>query len=695
MAVSPVREGTPYDVAQSRRYDAARAREEDPDEESGEAALSEEQRGQLEIARYCLQMLSEAKRAREPYDTFDDNWDVWNGNIWPAKYPSWKSRVYPNKIRAFIWFMTAVMTDQKPRVNVVPRSKLAEKAGKLLGKLVDRDWDEARAQYYIMLAVLYGLIFGTGYLKVIQNPHADAGRGAREWYAPVPYRVYLSPQATGIEDTDYVIHVEDRSLLWIAEHYPHAYERVRKYKGSRVSSTSDSTRDLLREGVGDARMPIEAAVRTATNVIMPDDGRSAHNADDYESVEVAEFWFRDPSEEPYQRQKHVDGVPQMADQIDDDGLPVQEIYGYATQLSPIDGQPYQHPLVRTKRVPVMEWAKRKKYPNHRLAIMAGPCVITDIPNPFQIDGFPFAMWKNQDVGAPLGTGEPIVLKDQNIAIARMISQVFDILEKMGNPSFKYKKGSGLETRSLKNKPGSLIPLDDMEALQQLKVETPSHDQLALVGTLKETMAETSGVHDAFTGQSPGGNTSYAAVDSLQEQSAAPVRLRLRNVEFMIARAGKIDLQLIQQFDKGHRPIREEVRHPWPTEIEGEDGEMVPAPPPAEAVEQQFTEYKNEDLQGPIDFGVVPDSSLSVSPAGIKNLYIKLFELHVIDAQAVLEKFDIDDWREILKRVQQQQALAAAAKGKPGPRPKTNLRAPQRRAAPPNPSGTHADVAAMR
>ncbi len=665
-----VKEGsklTPYTEWESRKRDIAKGRGREEKREE----LNEDQAAELEIARFCMQLLRDGQEAREQYETFDDAWDMFIGNVWPARYPTWKARVTLNKIRSFLLFLQAIMTDQKPRVSVLPLFKGSDEAAHLLGKLMDRSWDETRMQMKIALAVLYGLIWGTGFLKITYDPLADNEVGRHEAHAIVPYRIYTNASATSIEDARFIIHVEDQTLGYVAEKFPDKYNVVRKFRNIRVDSERGSTRDLIREGTGQSRLPIENAVRTAINNVMQDNGQRGRNLDDNQLVEIAEFWFKDETTESYERQVVRNGKPQMTDAIDADGRAMVHITGWKEATSAVDGLPYMQPVYSVQKVPLMEPARRKVYPNGRVVIMAGPVVLRDIPNPFECDGFPFAMWKNVDVGAFWGQGEALNLKDPAIALNRIVSQIFDILAKIGNPMLKYKKGSGLETRTLQNKPGSIIPLDEMEALQPLQVSPLQPGFFEYANMIEKVMGTIVNMPDVAMGGTAGGNTPFAVVDSLQEAAAAPTRQKVRNMEEMVTRSGNIRMKLIQQFDKGKRPLRERIDPVSPTPTYGEDGELIYVPMPAAQTELKFTEYKNADIRGPMEFSVVPDSSLSVSPAGVRNLYMQLFDKHAIDQQALLEKLNIDDAPEIIKRMMAAQAAAAAAKGKPGPKPKPN------------------------
>jgi hypothetical protein len=357
------------------------------------------------------------------------------------------------------------------------------------------------------------------------------------------------------------------------------------------------------------------------------------------------------------------------------GLPEVEIVAYEPQLSPLNGAPFMMPVYKKKQRPVYETKLRPKYPNGRLVIMAGPVVLRDIPNPYQIDGFPFSTWKDWDVGTFFGQGEPLQLKDMNIGINRVVGQIYDNLNLAGNTSYLVSKESGINPRTWRNKPASLIPVDDINnAVRKLEQGSVPQQAMELVELLKGSMSEVSGINDVIMGASMPNNTAFNTIDQLQESSAATVRLRVRNLEKMLKRMGRIRIQLLQQFaeDAAKEPIREDVTKKRFANIEAqqhtdeETGEQYTSMvvPPADDVEVQFRTFMPWELQGPVEFGVVPDSSLSTSPSGMWNRYIQLWDKKLIDPIAFHEKFQIDDWQGIVHRLM---AMQSAGSGKPGPK----------------------------
>ena len=671
----------------SKKYDEARRSRNSEDEDE----LTQEEQERYKILRYCADLLDDARKAREPFETFDMCWDLFIGNVWTDRRPPWRANITINKIRAFITFMQAVMTDNKPRLQVEPQVEGSEDAADLLRKLLDRDWDENEMQNKLSLFVQQGLIWGTGFMKITYDPFANGGRGKHIATNIPPSHIYANKTARCIEDAEYIIHREEMTMGWVRRNFPQKAEFVNKIRGVRMNDRPEREREHTQEGEHQP-FRIQSAMSINGNIVQPQVGitQNAYPRDDGDTVEVMEFWIRDDSLEPYERQVVEHGMGKTKPVIKD-GEYVMQVVGQKQVISEIDGELTYIPVRAPKMEPVMETAWRAKFPNGRLVVIAGGRVLLrDIPNPFQTDGFPFAMWKDYDVGTFWGQGEPLALKSCALAINKIASSVFEILEKTGNPSYKLKKDAGVNASTIKNKPGSIIVMDDIEGLKALDKPQPPQEYFELYKLVSDAMGEVSGVNEAMKGSMPAANTGFAAVDSLQESGSAPIRLKVRNMETGIARIGRLRIQLIQQFDQGQRPIRIQ---------QNDDPNIVD---PAQNVAVKFQKYTNADIQGQVEFGIVPISSLSTSPSSAWNKWLTLYDKKLVDRRWWHEHERLPGYKTELPRMEkteEKQAMEQAAakdKSKPGPAPKRPP-GPAHRAKPAPPSNlpSRADNAAVR
>lgn len=687
-------------AAREERYEEA---------EDIEDELTPEEQEELEIVTYCNRLYDDARRAREHYETFDIAWDLYAGNVWGgSRWPSWRAKISLNKIRAFITFMAAVMTDQKPRVSVEPEVPGTEDAADLLRKLVDLDWSRNRLQGKFSVFVIYMLIWGTSFIKVTYDPYADGGRGKHVATVVPPYRVFANRTATCIEDAEVIIQSDDATMGWIRRGFPDKAKQCHRLRGiTNADRSTGRDRDYIREGETNDRQRIVSAQNINGHVTAPQysSGKSVeHLEDDDDTVEVLEYWIRDDKLESYERQKVVGGVKQTKPMIDADGMYVMEQTGEHPAISEIDGQPFMAKVFSPKQEPDMESCWRPKYPNGRLVLIAGGRVLLrDTPNPFQTNGFPWAMAKDYDTGGFWGTGEALALKDSQIASNKILSRIYDILEKIGSPSFKLKKGGGVNASSIKDKPGLIIPMDEMDSLQPLDKPQIPKEFFELYSILQTGMREVSGLNEAVTGSANASNTAFATIDSLQESGAAPIRGKVRNFEEAIQRYGELRVQLIQQWDQGQRPLR---LRPDGLDAEGQS-DVVQS---FDSVATKFRTYKNADLQGSVGFEITPISSLSTSPSGTWNRWLQLKKEGLVDPPWWHSKFRLEGWRTQLPRMMQQQkinqAADAAAKAaskvkpgqhKPGPPGSRPLNHPknQQTKAPPNHNPSRHDNASVR
>lgn len=635
------------------------------------------------ILRYASKTLESARRTRRPHETFDRAWALYKGDVWSPRRAPWRAAITINKIRAFITFMQAIMTDNKPRVSVEPLVPGSEEASDLLRKLSDRDWDENDMQLVCSLWVLYGLIWGYSFLKVYYDPYANGGRGKHCADVIPPYEIFVNAEAKGVgpdDNCEYIIHVKQMSMGWIRDNFPVQARSVEKVKGFKSHATPEmpSERDLVRDG--ENRTPrILSAMEIDRNVTYAPAplSQSHYFDDDRESVEIWEMWLKDATLEAYQRPIVKGGKMVMQPEVVD-GVAQMEVVGDKQIISDIDGTLISVPDRQPKMVPKMETAWRKKFPNGRLVVIAGgKILLRDIPNPYQTDGFPFAMWKDYDIGSVYGQGEPLALQSCATAVNKIASQVYEILQKMGNPGWKIKKGAGVNTNAITGEPGACIPMED-PATGMVPLDKPviPGEFFTLFEIISKGMGEVAGINDAVTGSVNTANTAFATIDQLQESSSAPIRLKVRNFEAGLKRYGLLRIQLIQQYDQGDRPLKLEQDYP---------GDVAQ---PANEVAVKFQKYTNSDLQGQVEFGIVPISSLSVSPTGLYNRWVSLYDKGLVDFLWYHKQMRLNGYRTEVPRILKQRnddAMKEAALKKAskvgGSKPSAQSSSQSRRASP--------------
>jgi hypothetical protein len=650
VAVTSTQNGVRKSDWDARKREAAKQGHHIP-ERDDQSELTAEDYEKYKILRYCRKMLSAAQTSRKPYETYDRAWALFNGE-WPDRRvnnPS-RARITPNKIRAVVEFIAAIMTDQKPRFAIEPEVPGSEDAADLLRRLVDRFWDDEDMQAKVALWILYGLVFGYAFIKKTYDSYANGGRGKHNVEVIPPERIWLNDTATCIEDAEFIIHIEKITMGWIRRNFPDKAHVIDNLRGGGMIPRGEDgyPSDNIRRGQ-QTQPVVLSAMKTKQQIIMPQlRGQATDYEDDTDTVEMAEFWFTDQTREEYELQEvGRDGRLVFEPEIVD-GIAQMKVVGSKTITSEIDGTQITALVREPKMVPVMVKRTRLKFPNGRLVqIAAGNVLLRDIPNPYQNDGFPFAVWKDKDVGGIYGQGEPLQLQSCAVAIMRIASHVYEILEKTSNPSWVVRRG-GVDPRSVENRMGTVIPAENVTDIKMLEKGNVPPEFFELYKLLSAAISEMSGVNEAVQGQLPAANTAFATMDALQESGSAMIRGKVRNFESGLTRFGKITVQQMQQFDNGDRPLRI-----------GADDLDFDVVAPASEVSVQFKKYTNLDIQGQIEFKVVPISSLSTSPAAVAAKWISFFKEGLVDKVWWHRHERLPGWKTELPRLMKQQEQDAA------------------------------------
>lgn len=641
---------SPKGAWDARKREEAKLRHTLPERDDDDELLPEDYE-KYRIVRYCRKLLDSARTARKPYETYDRAWALFNGE-WPDRRMAnpTRARITPNKIRAVIIFILSIMTDQKPRFSIEPEVPGSEDASDLIRRLVDRLWDKDDYQAKVALWVLYGLVFGYAFVKKTYDPYARGGRGKHNLDVIPPYRIWLNDTATCVEDAEFIIHIEKVTMGWIRRNFPEKAKVIDALRGGAMIAKGEDgyPQDAVRTSQRQSPVVL-SAMKIQQQTIGPQArGYSFEQEDDTDTVEMAEFWFTDDSREEYEVQAVKDGKLQFEPEMRD-GEPVMQVTGNKTITNEIDGTQITALVREPKMVPVMEKRTRLKFPNGRLVqIAAGNVLLRDIPNPYQNDGFPFATWKDYDVGGIYGQGEALQLQSCGVAMMRIASHIYEILEKTCNPSWVVKRG-GVDPRSVENRMGTVIPADNVTDIKLLEKGQVPAEFFELYKLLDAAIGEMSGVNEAVKGQMPAANTAFATMDSLQESGSAPIRGKVRNLESGLTRLGTIIVQQIQQFDNGDLPLRV-----------GADDIDTDVVAPASEVSVTFKNYTNLDIQGQIEFKVVPISSLSTSPAAVAAKWIKFKELNLIDDIWWHRHTRLPGWKTEVPRMLKQRAEDAKA-----------------------------------
>jgi hypothetical protein len=230
--------------------------------------------------------------------------------------------------------------------------------------------------------------------------------------------------------------------------------------------------------------------------------------------------------------------------------------------------------------------------------------------------------------------------------------------------------SDKEWNRLNNEPGTYVrkrPGRDLRREAGISLPPSLTQVLTMLAT---AIKELGGDTEAAGGRKPGQVTSGQGIEALQLAATTTVRLKARQVEYLIQNIGQKIVSRIFQYlddDRAYKLLgdTQDVQ-----QFLYERGKLK------EALDQANIKLLNahEFFQ----FKVAPASSLSMTKWQRGLIAVQLYQLGAIDRQAVLEAMEYPNWEEVLKRTKDEQASGEEPMGaKKGAKiPKQTLKAHQ-------------------
>lgn len=209
-----------------------------------------------------LRRYGESKEYRKKYDSkWDENTKYYKGQTSGLdSVASYQSDPRYNKVFEFVEAMRGYSSDNKWGIDVIPASLPKEIKDALesgdpmkvkqaikdtspdthptqvqnalqktlldktvsINKLLDFLWMDSRMQSKLAQVLLHVFLKGTGFLKCTFDPDniTDAGVGQIETSVVDPFYIYPDPDATCVQDCDFIIEAHPVSVRWVIDRYP-------------------------------------------------------------------------------------------------------------------------------------------------------------------------------------------------------------------------------------------------------------------------------------------------------------------------------------------------------------------------------------------------------------------------------------------------------------------------------------------
>jgi hypothetical protein len=317
---------------------------------------------------------------------------------------------------------------------------------------------------------------------------------------------------------------------------------------------------------------------------------------------------------------------------------------------------------------------KKKYPNGRKLVIAGGQLLEDIENPYLDGKFPFARLIDMTMPREFwGQGEVEQLKGPQQILNKLMSYALDILSLVGNPVWKNPTGSGVFSETLTNQPGLVIDhIDGFEPRREMGADVqPSIFQA--FDRMRDVFDQISGINEVTQGAQPR-NASGVAIDSLMEAAQTKLRLKGRNIEAWLTKAGQQQASRILQFYSIPRIVRitenEDAVKYFKfaiDEVSDEAGETrtVATVQPFESVQGMDAsqmvpgQVQQFEIKGNLDVKVTTGSSLPFAKAKREARAKELYQLGIYDEEDLLTDLEHHRKEQILEKLARRKEQAAA------------------------------------
>lgn len=559
---------------------------------------SELQKKWDKISKYIEKIWEPARQYRKQYDkNWERYYEFYKGKQWPTYKRSWQACLTINQTLRTIESIVAIMTDHKPKINLLPSDPSQEVYVETLAALIDTIWRKRNVLFTIQDALRASLIYGVGYCKVFWNPDLEGGVGDVDASSPSVWDIWVEPGCKDFKDSSFVIHGEWVPISHIKQNYPRYAKYVRpgmgapkdraRKKGANPYSESNDGPSMISPVAGSSEIVVDGT----TNRKQTGEGQGSW---DTEEVYLVEAWF-----------------------VDDETYTQRE---WVTAIDPFD-----------KTVSLVEQVtEHPKYPHGRVVTKVGNVILRDIPAPYQLYEWPFILFKdNPDPEEGFyGFGEVELLEDLQKELNKRRSQITDHANLMGNGVWIVDHNSRVNTDKLTNKPGLVI--EKMPGSEVRREPPPPLPEYLFRSAEKivADMDDITGVNAVLGGLVPKGIRSGAGLSEAQDIAATRVRLKVKQMERAIGDIGRLMIKLIQQYYTKPRVIS----------ILGARGDV------------QWVEFDGRTIRGDWDIIIGTGSTLPVSKVLRFEQAVRLYQLGAIDRRALLQSSDFPGAEEILRRM---------------------------------------------
>lgn len=565
-------------------------------------------RDEVETVSRLTQLFNIARQAKsERYETWRRNYNLVHNKVGNRGLDNWRPSPRDSEIYPILSSIVGFISDQNTTVEVTaaanPGTGYAEFTQQIaqdLGTVIETNWQVESYAAQIKMAIWDGLMYGSGFLKAVWDQSLAGGLGNAKTVRVDPWSLYIDPNATSLEDAEYIIEARMMSLDEIERRFPGSSTTL-EGKSSGISEI-----DTKPNSMGGGQTPKAPFLGNLQGAQTRWSGRTSSpkvGSSPLPSIVVYECWIKE-NQEWYEKEdsdKSLEPPPEMSE----------------------------------KRV-AERW---------RVIVMAAQEILLDeyADDLWSYGTHPYDRFPFDDIGELYGIAMVDHLAFPQIYINRLLTAIQQNAELIGNPVFLEPTNAGLSRTAIPNKPGTRLTVTGAGGLNTARPEWMRPPEMPnyireLISFWIERIENISGL--AAIAKNGGDRVSENTLNSIQEVAFVRIRSAISNLEMALANQGRKLADL----------IIDNYTEPRYVAINGPDGQRTSL-----ALRARHFNIPTEKGAVPLKYtlNITAGSQLPTSRQARAFQADKAYALGIIDRQAWMEANQYPNWPPILERIQQE------------------------------------------
>lgn len=581
--------------------------------------------------RRLYQLARDGKRNK--YDGWMRNYRILHNRQGGTSPSSWQPSPRDSEVYPTLSALNAWMTDQHTNLNVSaaadPNSDYAtfmSQRAQDLETVLQTNWTVLDYDTQVKMAIWDAFLYGAGFFKTVWDAGVDDGYGNALLKRVDPWSLYVDPNATSLDDAEYIIEARRMSLDEIERRFPGSStlleglgndgdnidEKPDQYNvdNSRIPKANPGGLPSSGTFNGGGFGPASPATRYSSP-----SNRNRREWEPLPGLVVYEFWLKE-NEEWYDE--------------DDD-------------------------------TPATSFTDKQVAERWRLVVLCSNQILMDenVEDLYKNGIHPYERYVFEEIGEMYGIALVDHLAQPQIYINRLLTALQQNAELVGNPIFVEGTNSGLDRVNMVNRPGTRLKVN--AAAMQNKPDWLQPPQMPdavrqLVDFWIQRIENISGLSAATKGAQSPARTAEGTMQTIQESAFVRIRAALANLESTLKRAGVKLADLIIDNFTDERVMA----------IIGPQGQQT-----ALMLQARHFEVPTEQGASPLKFSLLVQAGASMPTSRQARVAEadKAYAMGLIDRQAWFEAHQYPNWQTVLKRVND--AIASGTFNPPGARQRAN------------------------